>query len=120
MSDVRMTETSENNTAFKSGNVILHELAEGYAEVNPDKAGGLEAHYFANDFAPGLSSVIQKAYHSQGDKYTSVSITQYVQDGKGSKLETTFGFWPPAPTWLPPVSPKWSHCGPIFRVRSVP
>ena len=121
MSDLQALESSGNTSAFTKEGAILHELAEAYAEVTPNLTR-LDPHYFANDYSPGLSSIIESAPGpSSGGYNSSWTATQYVQDGSGTKLVTTFGFWPPRPTHRNPlVQPKWELTGPVVSARSIP
>ena len=117
VADTAALKTSQNTSSFTAGGVVLHELAEGLAEVNSSAAGGQSPHQFANKFAPGLQKLGVIPTQTQGALVLSGTIVHGVQDGSGTRLHTNVTFNPAMP-WSQRTT--WSRTGPVNSVKSVP
>lgn len=108
----------DNKSSYTAGGVVLHELAEGYAQTSLNATSFSAAHQFANGFAPGLSQPLRGIdYLGQGGMAMGARVVQQVQDGSGTLLRTTMALSPPVPY---PTPGGYVPRGPVVAVKSVP
>ena len=116
--DTAALKSPDNKSAFTAGGVVLHELAEGYAQTSLNAATFKEAHTFANQFAPGLSQPLPGIeYLGTGGMTMGVRFSQQVQDGSGTLLRTTMALSPPVSY---PTPSGYVPKGPVVAVKSTP